>query len=147
MIGLLTIYHHQFIHQYQILLVCGSTIQKNKIFFLCVDDSGIKYFSDEYAHHLLKSLQKYYSVTVDMEGGGGGFGLILILIMTMAMLASKFPITSLMHCIVFNTRHHHNHNIPHMITTQSGIERNTIIPKVPTYLKMLTRKKQKMCNR
>ena len=33
-----------------------------------MDDFGIKYFSGEDAHHLLTSLQKHYSVTVDMEG-------------------------------------------------------------------------------
>ena len=67
MIMLFTIYHHRDIDQPQILLVRVSTIQHRQ-FFLCVDDFGIKHFSDEGAHHLLKLLQKYYSVTVDMEG-------------------------------------------------------------------------------
>ena len=33
----------------------------------CVDNFEIKYFSDENAHHLLTSLQKYYAVSVDMK--------------------------------------------------------------------------------
>ena len=36
--------------------------------FLCVDYLGIKYFSEGDAHHLLTLLQKYYALTVDMEG-------------------------------------------------------------------------------
>ena len=37
-------------------------------FCLCVDDFGIKYYSDDDAHHLLTALQKNYAVTVDKEG-------------------------------------------------------------------------------
>ena len=41
---------------------------KNEMFCLCVDSFGISILSDEYTHHLLTLLQKYYAVTVDMEG-------------------------------------------------------------------------------
>ena len=63
MMILFKIYYRRIIRQYHLLLLCGNTIQKN----LCVEGFGIKYSSDEHAYYLLKFLQKYYAVTVDIE--------------------------------------------------------------------------------
>eukprot|EP00804_Cyclotella_cryptica_P004359 CCRYP_017999-RA/>CCRYP_017999-RA protein AED:0.23 eAED:0.24 QI:0/0/0/1/0/0/4/0/900 len=41
---------------------------KNIKFVLVVDDFGIKYLKKEDLDHLIKSLEKYYEVTVDLEG-------------------------------------------------------------------------------
>jgi hypothetical protein len=35
---------------------------------LVVDDFGIKYLKKEDLDHLIQSLEKYYDVTVDLEG-------------------------------------------------------------------------------
>lgn len=37
-------------------------------FILCVDDIGVKYYSKQYADHLLQALQQHYAVTIDWEG-------------------------------------------------------------------------------
>ena len=37
-------------------------------FFLCVDDFGVKYFSEDDKKHLMKALQEKYSITVDTKG-------------------------------------------------------------------------------
>ena len=37
-------------------------------FCLCVDDFGIKYFSQEDAEHLLNALKSAYEITVDRQG-------------------------------------------------------------------------------
>ena len=37
-------------------------------FVLIVDDFGVKYFTEEDLNHLIKSLEKHYTVTVDKEG-------------------------------------------------------------------------------
>ena len=37
-------------------------------FCLCVDDFGVKYFSQDDADHLIQSLQKAYDITVDTKG-------------------------------------------------------------------------------
>jgi len=37
-------------------------------FCLCVDDSGVKYFSKEDADHLLNSLRKHYTISTDWNG-------------------------------------------------------------------------------
>jgi hypothetical protein len=41
---------------------------RNIKFVLVVDDFGIKYLKKEDLDHLIKSLEKYYEVTVDLEG-------------------------------------------------------------------------------
>ena len=41
---------------------------RNIKFVLVVDDFGIKYLKKEDLDHLIKSLEKYYDVTVDLEG-------------------------------------------------------------------------------
>jgi hypothetical protein len=43
------------------------TTRKTK-FCLCVDDFGIKFFNQEDADHLLATLSKYYTITVDRKG-------------------------------------------------------------------------------
>ena len=40
----------------------------NTKFCLCVDDFGIKFFSQQYANHLLMALRHKYGVTVDCTG-------------------------------------------------------------------------------
>ena len=37
-------------------------------FTLVVDDFGIKFVGDEHAHHLKRSLERHYDITVDWEG-------------------------------------------------------------------------------
>ena len=37
-------------------------------FTLCVENFGIKYFSKDYGHHLINTVENYYNVTVDWEG-------------------------------------------------------------------------------
>jgi len=38
------------------------------VFCLCVDDFGVKYFSEDDKQHLLNALRQYYKITVDDEG-------------------------------------------------------------------------------
>ena len=41
---------------------------RKTIFCLCVDDFGIKYYSEEDAEHLLQALRSAYEITVDNRG-------------------------------------------------------------------------------
>ena len=43
-------------------------ISRPKIFTLCIDDFGIKYTSKKDANHLIKSIAKHFTVSVDDEG-------------------------------------------------------------------------------
>ena len=38
------------------------------VFALCVDDFGIKYLNDNEAHHLIRTLEKYYTIATDWTG-------------------------------------------------------------------------------
>ena len=55
---------------YQSKVVPGLWKHKTKSiqFVLVVDDFGIKYIKQQDLDHLIKTLQKYYDVTVDMDG-------------------------------------------------------------------------------
>ena len=41
---------------------------KKTIFCLCVDDFGVKTFSQEDSDHLINALKKFYKITIDPEG-------------------------------------------------------------------------------
>lgn len=42
--------------------------KENKILLICVDDFGVKYYSQEDLHHFLQTLQYKYKITTDMAG-------------------------------------------------------------------------------
>ena len=41
---------------------------RRTVFCLCVDDFGIKYYSQEDADHLINALKQHYKITIDKEG-------------------------------------------------------------------------------
>ena len=41
---------------------------RRKVFALCVDDFGVKYFCKEDLDHLIHTLQEHYIITTDMKG-------------------------------------------------------------------------------
>jgi hypothetical protein len=43
--------------------------ERKTIFALCVDDFGIKFFNEDDANHLIATLEKYYKISVDRNGG------------------------------------------------------------------------------
>ena len=43
-------------------------ISRNTTFALCVDESGVKYFSKDDALHLINAIKYHYEVTIDWEG-------------------------------------------------------------------------------
>ena len=47
---------------------CHETLPTK--YALCVDNSEIKYTNPTHAHHLVNTLQKYYKISIDWEGGG-----------------------------------------------------------------------------
>ena len=51
-----------------IQLVCGNMFLCPTKFCLCVDDFGIKSFSQSDTDHLLNALQQHYSITTDTKG-------------------------------------------------------------------------------
>lgn len=55
---------------YQSKIISGlwKHLERPIIFALIVNDFGVKYLLDEDLDHLIKSLQKYYDVTVNLEG-------------------------------------------------------------------------------
>ena len=48
--------------------VLWSHKTRKTIFFICVDDFGVKYFTKDDTNHLLDSLKKHYAISTDWEG-------------------------------------------------------------------------------
>ena len=55
--------HDYYPVSYTIGLWAHKTRKRN--FCLCVDDFGVKYFSEDDANHLLNSLKKHYAISKD----------------------------------------------------------------------------------
>ena len=53
---------------YPVPFTNGLWEHKSIFFCLCVDDFGVKYFSNDDANNLLDSLKKHYVISTDWEG-------------------------------------------------------------------------------